>query len=352
LEPAPARASGAKRIARTAALLAASLLVCCGAAEIAARARGYRPFDPGDVSIRVEPGGLYQTFDPRLGYRHLPGRFDVTFDNGDRWTATFAADALRVTRPPASVPEDDGPQIWVLGCSFVEGWGLDDADTFPWKLQQRLPGWNVRNFGVGGYGTLQSLLQFREAIGRGERPRVAVLAYGSFHDERNTRLRRWRKATLPYGRLGPLAQPYARLRSDGGLAIAFDEGSAWTHWPSRHSALAQWVDEAWSRAEDERYRSHAVSERLVAELAREAAAHDVGFVLAAIMGDPETLAMLEHGERIGVPAVDLSVDLGRPGYAIRYDGHPSARATAAYAQKLEAFLRGSGLLARASGPGR
>jgi hypothetical protein len=256
-----------------------------------------------------------------------------------------AADTLRVPRPPATELPRGAPQIGIFGCSFVEGWGLNDPDTFPWKLQQRLPGWDVRNFGVGGYGTLQSLFQLRETIAAGEPLRIAVLAYGSFHDERNTRLRRWRKATLPYRLLGPVAQPYARLDAAGGLAIAFDDGSAWAYWPSRHSALAQWVDEAWSRAEDGRYRSHAVSERLVEEFAQEAAAHGVRFVLAAILGDEETRAMLAHGERVGVPTVDLSVDLGRPGFALRYDGHPSAFATEVYARKLARFLRGSGLLA-------
>ena len=74
--------------------------------------------------------------------------------------------------------------------------------------------------GVNGYGTLQSLIQLRAALAQRERPWLAVLAYGAFHDVRNTFLRKRRKRVAPYSRLGPLVQPYADLGPDGALRIA------------------------------------------------------------------------------------------------------------------------------------
>jgi hypothetical protein len=179
------------------------------------------PFQPEAVQLRVEPGGRRQETDPELGYHHSPAAFRITFDNGDAWTATHRPDTLRITRPPEA-PVPSGPGIWIFGCSFVHGWGLDDADTFPWKASALLLDRDVRNYGVGGYGTLQSLLQFRRALASGPAPAAAMLVHAGFHDGRDTRFRSWRKATLAYERFGSTARPFARLDRDGALAYGFD----------------------------------------------------------------------------------------------------------------------------------
>ena len=93
-----------------------------------------------------------------LGWTNRPGaHIDAPW-----WTATFWTDGSRPTRPdPATTARD---VILVLGCSYTQGYGVGDADTFAWKLQQRFPRYDVRNFGTGGYGTYQSLLRFRRMV--------------------------------------------------------------------------------------------------------------------------------------------------------------------------------------------
>ena len=326
-------------------LLPASIFFSCGVAEIVLRARGDQPFDPGDIDIRVDPGGKYQSGDPILGYRHLPGEYQITFPNGDSWKATHLPDTLRITRPLESYDTDRvGPEVWVLGCSFVHGWGLDDADTFPWKLQERLPDYTVRNFGVGGYSTLQSLLQFREALERGPKPAVAALAYADFHDRRNTRLRVWKKATFGYVKFGTTAQPYVRLTRAGDLELSFDDGEYRDLFLSRHFALAARLDAAYARIEDRFYHSHQVSRRLVMEFAQTAREHGVPFIVAGLRGNRPTSSMLSYARKNGILAVDISVSLQEPGMTIAFDQHPSARGTARYAEKLARFMRKSDLL--------
>lgn len=333
---------GARNVLVLLALTAGASVASLALAEVVARLAGRQPFRPEVVRLRVEPGGRYQSADPRLGYRHLPGRFRITFPTGDAWTATHGPDTLRVSRPADRAPSSDRG-LWIFGCSFVHGWGLDDRDTLPWKVQARLPDFDVRNFGVGGYGTLQSLLQFEEAAAGGSTPDVAVLAYAGFHDERNTRLRRWRRATFAYDRFGTTAQPYARFDRDGALRFGFDDGRYRDLRLLRRSALLTLLDDAYSVAEDRVQRSHAVSRRLVLDF--EAAVRQRGdrFVLAGISREPGTAAMLAWAGSRGIPSVDLSVDLRAPGNGIPWDGHPSAVATDHFADTLVAFLRESAL---------
>jgi len=335
-------ASRPRSIVANVALLLASLAASLVLAEGALRLSGYRPYTPVRPEIRIEPGGMLNRPDRRLGYTHLPGRYTVTFDNGDSWVTTHRADTLRVTRPEGGSDLRDRPRIWIFGCSFVHGWGLMDDETLPWKVQERLPAYDVANFGVGGYSTVQSLLQFKGALERGPAPVVAVLAYAGFHDERNTLSRHWRKATYEYEHLGTTAAPYARLGATG-LQFAFDNPDYAGFGLLKLSALAELADEAYAPLELGLNRSHRVSELLVEAMAREAAAHGARFVVAGISREPETEAMIEFATKTGIPAADISVDLTRRVNRIRYDGHPSAAANVKSAERLRQLLRTVGV---------
>jgi hypothetical protein len=331
----------------------ASVAVAFAIVEAVARAVGLQPYRPVEWNIRVEPDGRYQVAHPTLGYAPRPGHFTIHFGDGHTWRATHLADSTRITRPLATYPSAAAlPGIWIFGCSFAHGWGLDDEETFAWHLQELLPDHEVKNFGVGGYGTLQSLLQLREALGRGPAPVAAVLAYGDFHDERNTRLRSWRKANSEYRRFGTTAQPYVRLGADGRLVQRFDDATYRDLFLIRHSAILNRIDAAWSLVEDRFVRSHEVSRRLIEELDREARAHGAVFVLGGIIASEGTREMLDWAGRRGIPATDLSVDLSKPGNAMAFDGHPSPRANRGFARKLHAFLTGpGGPLAAGARPG-
>ena len=80
---------------------------------------------------------------------------------------------------------DSLPEIWILGCSFTHGYGVNDMETYPAQLQELMPGYRVRNFGMDGYGTFQNWMTLRHELAKGQKPALVVLAYGAFHDQRN-----------------------------------------------------------------------------------------------------------------------------------------------------------------------
>jgi len=329
-----------KRAVFSLAAVLGGLVVALLAGEGAVRALGYTPFRPTYRDIRVEPGGKYQAPDPVLGYRHLPGKFKITFPDGHSWTATHLPNTLRITRPLDSYAQPTGlEQIWLFGCSLVHGWGVDDHETLGWQMQLRLPRHEVVNFGVGGYGTWQSYLQFREALKERAAPRWVVPVYASLHDERNTRSRNWRRATYEFARFGTTAQPYVRLGKDGELEERFDRGTYRGFFLLRHSALANFLDLAYGKAEEKALRSREVSEKIIERFAAEARAHGSRFALAVLNRDPGARAMLAWAGERGIPAVDISVDMTRPENRVAYDGHPSAAANRRSSRLLSEFLR-------------
>src|SRR5205085_2187667 len=111
--------------------------------------------------------------------------------------------------------------------------------------QESFPEYEVVNFGVSGYGTLQSLIQFRDAIQHGQKPKLAIIVYASFHDVRNTFIRIRRKMLASSDYLGPLNQPYARLNNDEKLEVFMDT-TEYREFPlMRYSAFIHALEEAY-----------------------------------------------------------------------------------------------------------
>src|ERR1700682_1130235 len=131
-------------------------------AEGSARILGYRPWATTKLDVVVEPGGRLYMANPTLGYTALPGKFKVTLAGSYSFNITNLDNTLRATHALATAPDKAKTRIWIFGDSVTYGWSINDDQTYPWLLQQRLPECELINFGVNGYGTLQNLIQLRE----------------------------------------------------------------------------------------------------------------------------------------------------------------------------------------------
>jgi hypothetical protein len=301
------------------------------------------------VKVAVEPGGQFFAKHPTLGYTHLPGKFQVKLADGYTFKVTHLTDTLRITHPLDTYPADPKKeQIWIFGCSFTHGWTLNNEETYPWRLQARLPEYEIVNFGVEGYGTLQSLLQFQEALNQRPRPRLVILAYASFHDQRNTLLRVRIKQIVPWNKLGPLMHPYAALDSQGHLQLGM-ANVIYHEFPlMRYSALVNLIETTYNtKVEDSFYHSHEVTLALIEKMAKVAEAHGVEFVVVGLLSDRLTADTLAYSRSIGLTTGDISVDLSQPqNRNLPHDPHPSPLANEQYARELVTFLQSIGLSAQ------
>ncbi|HEX8920348.1 MAG TPA: SGNH/GDSL hydrolase family protein [Pyrinomonadaceae bacterium] len=318
----------------------ASLLVLA-VAEITARLIGYRPWSVAQARIVVEPGGKFFMKHSTLGYTHLPGLFKVTLSEVYTFKATNLENTLRATHPRnVAKVEGEKQEIWLFGDSITYGWSVNDEETYAWLLQEKLPDYEVVNFGVSGYGTLHSLIQLREAIQSGRRPRLAVIVYASFHDVRNTFIRIRRKMLATSTHLGPLNQPYATLGKDGKLQLWMDTLEFREFPLMRHSALVHALEEAYDRYEERHSRSHEVTKAIIKEFSDLCEANRIELVVAALTSDPTTKDMLDYCRSEGIKTTNMWVDYLniKENNNLPFDSHPSALAHRQYEQKLESFL--------------
>jgi hypothetical protein len=248
---------------------------------------------------------------------------------------------LRVTHPLGASSGKTRTGIWIFGDSITYGWSVNDKDTYPWLLQERLPDHEVINFGVNGYGTLQNLIQLREALKNGNEPKVVVLAYASWDDVRNTFIRGRRKMLAPAASLGQVNQPYARLDSSGKLNVSIDTLEYRPFPLMRYSAFIHALEESYDRYEERHSQSHEITKAIVKEFADLCKARGIELVVAGLTSDATTSDMFSYCKSQGLKTADIWIDFLniKENNNLPYDSHPSAIAHRQYAQKLEYFLR-------------
>lgn len=315
------------------------LIVIVLSAESLTRLKGFTPLIPAPLFISLTPPGNYFTRHPTRGYGYVPGDFKVTESGPHSFHVTHLNNGLRETHSVNGTVPDNKKQLWIFGCSFTHGWGLNDEETYPWLLQQEFTDYEVVNFGVDGYGTVQSLIQFQESLKAGNKPAIVVVAYAALHDQRNGLTRVWKKSLLTNSRLGPMNYPYAMLGPNRKLVFLNDPMEYPGLGLMRHSALANYLDDQMNVLIEGSYHSHEVSRAVLDEFWNLCKSNGIEFVLAGIINDPLTAEMLESFAAKGAMTINISVDLSiKENTNLPYDAHPSASANKQYAEKLGAFL--------------
>ena len=124
----------------------------------------------------------YDDHHPRRGWTLRPGVRDVPLQWDERLNANSRG--LRGTREIAYEKVANSKRMIVLGDSFVFGDEVSDSETTPAYLESVLPGWEVLNMGIHGYGHDQMLLYFEEE-GVNYRPDVVALVFNNVDIDRN-----------------------------------------------------------------------------------------------------------------------------------------------------------------------
>ena len=319
-----------------------SLILVFIVGEIGLRLIGFKPdnTDPRSL-VRVEPGGKYYRADDYLGYTHVAGKYRVFLQYNYSFITTHDSNTLRITHPiiqdSAYAAKD---KIWIFGCSITHGWSINDWETYPWRIQQDFPSYEVINYGVSGYGTIHSLLQLKRNLAIKKKPRIVILAYMSMHDVRNTLTANRRKAATVYNFLGPICQPYASLDKSGKLVIYKPVDVVYHPVPlNTVSALIHFLERAFNALEARFSNSHEVTRALISEINDICVQNNIVFILAGVDGDSQTREMLGYFKKKGVNTIDISIDNKSGKFNnLPYDAHPNGLANAIYARKLEDFI--------------
>ncbi|QEG41570.1 SGNH/GDSL hydrolase family protein [Roseimaritima ulvae] len=326
------RSAFSKRLLLLAISLCVGLLIC----EAGLRVLG----------LGVPPGLLYE-FDEQCGMRLSPDFAGWQVNEG-RVYVTTNAHGMRDT----AVTKQKDPDVFriaVLGDSYAEAVQVEIEQTFWSVAETQLNACQAAgprhveclNFGVSGYGTAQELITLRQRVWDFQ-PDMILLAFLPYNDVRNNSKQLEPETYRPFYELRDdelVLDRSAMLSADGPRRF---HNSAWIrgkHFLIQHIRLCglvyQWRD-ARRRAAAQTAAEQAateqagnspdvevgldaavylppagpweqaweVTDRLIVEMQREAAAHRAAFavmaVTAAVQVDPDPSQAIELAERLGV----------------------------------------------------
>jgi hypothetical protein len=281
---------------------------------------------PGEDGIRFERPLAME--DQVTGYRCIPGVHRLAMvHQGKRkeFRVTIGDDGYRVTSNRVSPTR---PVLALHGCSFTWGFLLNDEETYPWKLQELMPEYSVRNLAQNGFGTAHAYLQAKAITP----PAVAIVVYAAFHRQRNSPSQEWMKQMVASGdafKARSISYPWVKL--ENGLPIVdlrpmgFGASGAGEGNPPEPVAEEQ------------------NTLALMRAIRKHYSAAGTRFAVAAftgIRGD----SVMERLVTEGLHVVDLS--LGSPDYLpdeykmLPWDSfHPGSKATSIYAERMVRFIR-------------
>jgi len=170
-------------------------------------------------------------FDQNIGWKSKEGVYDIiaseeykikkvltVLNNGNRYSGEGSGDQ----------------QIIIVGGSFTQGWGVNDNETFSYKLQKKLKNFNVKNYGQSGYSGVQSYLLLKELLQESKNPRLVIYAFIDHHEYRNVARGEWLEMLLKYSKTGHANSPkvpFATLNKKNELV--FHEPSGYLQLPLR-----------------------------------------------------------------------------------------------------------------------
>jgi hypothetical protein len=222
-----------------------------------------------------------------------------------------------------------GAPIALFGYSFIEGYGLDDKETIPWKLQEQLPLYDVRNYGVSGYSTYSVLLVMQQVGRQLQESGGAVVIYGfaDFHAPRNVKTPCIQKRFGDTEDADKITEVYP-ICDDYGCTVW--RGASMEEW-WRRSRFLSLVGNAWDAvfAITQPGLAERVTDRILVQMKDEAASRATRLIIA-----PVTVLSARWRDffaRNGFEVVEcVSSEMSNPEH-LQADSHPNERWATKYA---------------------
>jgi len=311
-----------------------SLLVAEGGLRLA----GYQPWTGMEYANRERT----TQFHPQRGWDLKEGTFH-------RPPYTPQQEDIVYTHLPGglrhSYPQQDGilneqPKLVMIGGSYTRGNAISDHETFSWKLQQALPELEVLNYGVGGYGTLQSLMKLQQVLPTIQPRKLIIYGLIRHHSIRNVSTTGWISTLSRYSR-NDLYIPYVKFA--GNNTIEHQPLLHFSPLPLReYSALIAllentWITTRWGKHDDEPMGRITVT--LVSKMQALSNAHNADLLVVLLsLNRQAARAYTKAFTKNGINVLNCSFSLTRDMIVIG-DGHPNGRMNTKWADCIGDYLQ-------------
>jgi hypothetical protein len=309
--------------------------------EIFLRFLGYSPVEFGQ-KISCKPEICYTS--DSLGISLKPGNYKVKINDCIDYQVTHTNDGRRITSNKISTAKD---KIFIFGCSFAYGVGVNDQEAFPFLLQNLLLQYEVYNYAIPGSGTVQSFLYLKKSLESGQRPKIVVLSYATFHEERNLLTRSF-ESKLYEGinfhegfELSKFYYPCCVIKNNKITIESIDIIKDFKPIPFvKYSAMATFVNQTWNKLDYLKTDGFLVSEIFFKKMNKLAKQYHFKLIIADVSYNEKSNEIDSICVKNNLNYVNISPDYSIGNYSLApCDFHPNQSAHQIYAQKLYEHIK-------------
>jgi hypothetical protein len=227
---------------------------------------------------------------------------------------------------------------------------LNDHETFPFLVQAELLEYEVKNYGVPGYGTLQAYMLLNKAVLLKDIPDVVVLNYASFHAERDLMAPGYLKKLYPGFEMfnidrGNMVYPRIVVEEDTFRIERVQVDLAYCPLPGiKKSATINALEDLWAKLGTSMIQNVQVSELLIGEINQLCLTNDIELIIAEV-DEPEVAGSIsQFCTEQGINYVNIAPRFSDGSFRLLpFDNHPNPKANQFYCDKLVNYLSGIGL---------
>ncbi len=297
-----------------------SILILFISFEILLRLFGQKPFSFSEKTIEEPQTNEYDNI---LGWKPIIGSFKFS-----PWSPDGKSTELTTTKFGRFDLYNDQSvrKIIFIGGSFTQGFAIDNAQTFSFKLQSKTKKLNIENYGVGGYGTFQSFLKLKQLIKQYDQIKFIFYGYVEHHDLRNIAQDSWLKMLYQYSRRGAIDLPFATLDNEnliqGDLTryfkIPFSEYSSFIHFVEKK--IMYFISK-------KRYKQrHLVTNTIIKEMSEISNKNGMIFVNLFLNSSIRKVSQMKlFFEKNNIKYLDCNQEKLDEKYIVKNEGHPNEK---------------------------
>ncbi|MBQ4821782.1 hypothetical protein [Aquimarina sp. MMG016] len=267
-------------------------------------------------------------YDPNLGWKGKKGQyiFPPYSLSGKETQLSILEDGARITSITQNSVRNTLPKIVFCGGSFVQGWGVDDCETWAWKVQEKLENFEVLNYGTSGYGTYQSLLMLERNLPLLNKTKVVFYGFIDHHELRNIAGTIWIKILNRSSKRKQVYVPYATIDKDSVLKRNSPE--KYDNFPfHKHSRVIQLLEDVRDKfaGDDRIYNKRVVTEKVILEMNKLCESNGVTFVFVILSASKEVKDhYIKYSDNNHIKVIDANVELSED-MIVEGDGHPNEK---------------------------
>tara|TARA_Y100001970_G_scaffold260899_1_gene343432 strand:- start:9874 stop:10842 length:969 start_codon:yes stop_codon:yes gene_type:complete len=314
-----------KNFIKNLSVILSSVIVTLLFLELILRLTGNEPFKHLNTT---SPMPIFKE-DNKLGWDTKPGNFLMKINNNEKVNYKILNDGSRYS---GYISDNSIKKILLVGGSFTLGQAINDEDTLSYFIQDNLEDYEIKNFGVSGYGTYQSYIKLKKIFETNKNVEYVIYPFIDHHEIRNYGDASWHEFLSKNSKIS-VSLPYVKLNKKNDI-IEYPPLKYMVLPLSNYSVLLSKIQKKIMRISF--YSKHRdkelITKKLILKMSKFTKKNGAKFIFVNLYSNKENISKYKKFSiENNIQFLDCQIELDKK-YLVKNEGHPNSSANKKYSE--------------------